>query len=62
MAGELDDAYEGDDELVDWQLPLAFNEPRNTEKIEGAEKLTQTWRVKERVSLWITILQNTNYF
>ncbi|KAL5018968.1 hypothetical protein ScPMuIL_004690 [Solemya velum] len=47
MAGELDDAYEGDDELVD--LPLAFNEPRNTEKIEGAEKLTQTWRVKERM-------------
>lgn len=53
MAGENDgDVYEeGEGELVDWQLPVAFNENRHTEKIEGSRPVTETWRMKERVSM-----------
>ena len=36
-------------ELGDWQLPIAFNKKRHTEKIEGSKTETQTWRMKERV-------------
>ncbi|XP_071105465.1 regulatory-associated protein of mTOR-like isoform X1 [Haliotis cracherodii] len=51
MAGENDgDVYEeGEGELVDWQLPVAFNENRHTEKIEGSRPVTETWRMKERM-------------
>ncbi|OWF51799.1 regulatory-associated protein of mTOR-like isoform X1 [Mizuhopecten yessoensis] len=38
-----------EDELYDWHLPVAFNELRNREKIEGSTKVTQTWRMKERM-------------
>lgn len=36
-------------ECVDWQLPLSFVKKRHTEKIEGVNAVTQTWRMKERV-------------
>lgn len=35
---------------VDWKLPIAFNKPRHTATIEGVNCITQTWRMKERVS------------
>ncbi|XP_022248946.1 regulatory-associated protein of mTOR-like [Limulus polyphemus] len=35
-------------DLSDWQLPLAFNEKRHTEKIEGMKPFAHTWRMKER--------------
>lgn len=34
----------------DWQLPLAFMKKHHTEAIEGVNAITQTWRMKERVS------------
>ena len=54
MAGEVDSGlYEEDEnELADRQLPIAFNEPRHKEIIEGSHCLTQTWRMKERVSVY----------
>lgn len=36
-------------DLLDWFLPIAFNNKRHNEKIEGSTTDTQTWRVKERV-------------
>lgn len=40
----------------DWNLPLSFVKKRHTETIEGAKVTAQTWRMKERVSLYF------NYF
>ena len=42
--------YEEEAEISDLQLLVAFNELRHREKIEGSKKVTQTWRMKERVS------------
>jgi regulator-associated protein of mTOR len=42
---------EDDDSTIDWQLPISFVKKRHTEKIEGANAITQTWRMKERVRL-----------
>ncbi|XP_050315215.1 regulatory-associated protein of mTOR [Anthonomus grandis grandis] len=36
-------------ELTDADLPDAFSEERHTEKIEGIDWKTQTWRMKERM-------------
>ncbi|XP_076312288.1 regulatory associated protein of MTOR complex 1 isoform X2 [Tachypleus tridentatus] len=36
-------------DLSDWQLSLAFNEKRHTEKIEGMKPFAHTWRMKERM-------------
>jgi regulator-associated protein of mTOR len=44
---------EEDDSSIDWQLPLSFVKKRHTEEIEGANAITQTWRMKERVRLFI---------
>lgn len=43
--GLCDDEYE----LSDLELPIAYNELRHREKIEGSKKVTQSWRMKERV-------------
>jgi len=40
---------EEDDSSIDWQLPISFVKTRHTEKIEGANAITQTWRMKERM-------------
>lgn len=37
------------EEFSDWKTPLAFNKKRHLENIEGGNKLTQTWRMKERM-------------
>jgi regulator-associated protein of mTOR len=42
---------EEDDSTIDWQLPISFVKKRHIEKIEGANAITQTWRMKERVRL-----------
>ena len=47
---------EEDDSSIDWQLPIAFVKKRHVEKIEGANAITQTWRMKERVILFYFIL------
>lgn len=39
-----------DDKITDRDLALSFVEKRHTEAIEGINCLTQTWRMKERVS------------
>lgn len=44
---------EEDDSSIDWQLPISFVKKRHTEKIEGANAITQTWRMKERVRVFI---------
>lgn len=44
-------------ECVDWQLPLSFVKKRHSEKIEGVNAITQTWRMKERV--WIKLSKVT---
>ncbi|XP_052071445.1 regulatory-associated protein of mTOR-like isoform X2 [Mytilus californianus] len=46
---ELTPLIDDDDELSDWNLLVAFNELRHWEKIEGSKKVTQTWRMKERM-------------
>ena len=38
------------DDYSDWQLPISFINKRYIENIEGANTLTQTWRMKERVN------------
>jgi len=38
-----------DVEENDADLAIAFDEIRHREKIEGSKKVTQTWRMKERV-------------
>jgi hypothetical protein len=43
---------EEDDSSIDWQLPISFVKKRHIEKIEGANAITQTWRMKERVRLF----------
>jgi hypothetical protein len=40
----------GGPEFSDWKLPLAFSKKRHTESIKGVDAITQTWRMKERVS------------
>ncbi|PSN48417.1 Regulatory-associated protein of mTOR [Blattella germanica] len=40
---------EEDDSSIDWQLPISFVKKRHIEKIEGANAITQTWRMKERM-------------
>ena len=52
-----DDGVEEDGEVLDWQLPLCFMKKRHKEKIEGAGPLSQTWRMKEKVSLLFDLLQ-----
>ncbi|XP_066908393.1 regulatory-associated protein of mTOR isoform X2 [Halyomorpha halys] len=50
---ELSLPKDEDEELTehfsDWKIPLAFNKKRHLEVIEGGNKLTQTWRMKERM-------------
>lgn len=48
---ELTPLIDEDDELSDWNVLVAFNELRHWEKIEGSKKVTQTWRMKERVHI-----------
>jgi hypothetical protein len=43
--GLCDDEFD----VVDSDLPIAYNELRHREKIEGSKKVTQSWRMKERV-------------
>lgn len=43
----MDDIFD----LEECQLPLSFTKKRHVEKIEGTKTVTQTWRMKERVSL-----------
>lgn len=38
-----------EEQLADWELPLAFMKKRHLENIEGANTITQTWRMKERM-------------
>ena len=50
MANALDKGlYDEDDDTEDSKILVAFNELRHREKIEGSKKVTQTWRMKERV-------------
>ena len=52
---ELDESggEEDEGEIIDWQLPLCFMKKRHRERIEGSEPLAQTWRMKERVCVYI---------
>ena len=49
MYEDITESEESD--LCDWQLPLAFMKKRHTESIRAVETETQTWRMKERVSM-----------
>lgn len=33
----------------DFKLPICFDKKRHTQKIEGIESITQSWRMKDRV-------------
>jgi hypothetical protein len=48
----INHSAEEDDCSIDWQLPISFVKKRHIEKIEGANAITQTWRMKERVRLF----------
>jgi len=37
----------------DSELTIAYNEFRHRERIEGSKKVTQTWRMKERVCKFV---------
>ncbi len=37
-------------DLSSFKMTLAFTEKRHMEEIEGSKSMTQTWRMKERVS------------
>lgn len=39
----------------DWNLPLSFVKRRHTEAIEGTKVIAQSWRMKERVSIFRTL-------
>ena len=45
-----------ENDVADSDLPIAYNELRHREKIEGSKKVTQSWRMKERVCI------NTSHF
>lgn len=45
---------EGEEELAE-ETALAFSDKRHTESIEGVNAITQTWRMKERVSISYSI-------
>uniref|UniRef100_UPI00358F8B59 regulatory-associated protein of mTOR isoform X2 n=1 Tax=Myxine glutinosa TaxID=7769 RepID=UPI00358F8B59 len=40
---------EGDGDLSDWHLPVAFTNKRHIEKMEGCKALAQAWRMKDRM-------------
>lgn len=40
-------------DMNDWKLPLAFMKKRHSEKIEGSKALAQSWRMKDRVTIWL---------
>lgn len=40
-------------DMNDWKLPLAFMKKRHLEKIEGSKALAQSWRMKDRVNIWL---------
>ncbi|CAH1390367.1 unnamed protein product [Nezara viridula] len=44
-----DEDEESTEQFSDWNIPVAFNKKRHLENIEGGYKLTQTWRMKERM-------------
>ena len=44
----------GDDE-DGWKGSLAYIQKRHVEKIEGSKAITQPWRMKERVKIFILI-------
>lgn len=43
-------------DMNDWKLPLAFMKKRHSEKIEGSKALAQSWRMKDRVNIWLVLL------
>lgn len=52
MAKALEFEYgpcEKENEIPDSELAIAYNELRHREQIEGSKKVTQSWRMKERV-------------
>lgn len=42
-------------DMNDWKLPLAFMKKRHSEKIEGSKALAQSWRMKDRVNIWLVL-------
>jgi len=47
-------SIEAEQDEEDWDIPLAFSAERHTEKIQGLEDIAQTWRLKDRVSVFVT--------
>lgn len=52
LNGEKKALEENEDEtnITDKELPLSFTQDRHLETIEGINCITQTWRMKERVT------------
>lgn len=48
-------AEEEEADMNDWKLPLTFMKKRHLEKIEGSKALAQSWRMKDRVSVMLTL-------
>lgn len=59
-----DEDEELTEQFSDWKTSIAFNKKRHLENIEGGNKLTQTWRMKERVSqlFYINVFLNDQIF
>ncbi|KAL3877256.1 hypothetical protein ACJMK2_034989 [Sinanodonta woodiana] len=45
----MENLYDEESDNFDWKLTIAYNELRHREKIQGSKKVTQTWRMKERM-------------
>lgn len=49
---ENEESEKKEREVTDWDLPLSFTKSRHTDTIEGVNAISQTWRMKERVSIY----------
>ena len=63
---ELNFKSEDEEQLIndkhDWTLARAFHERRHIEKIEGTETSPHTWRMKERVSIYLIMSNDKNMY
>lgn len=47
-SGQVDSETSG--EIDDWDLPLVFDEPKQTELYKPDDRVEHSWRLKEKVS------------
>lgn len=53
-SGQSDNDNSSD--VDNWDLPLCYDKPRHIEPIKGADRVEHSWRVKEKVSYCLYIV------